>query len=347
MNQQSVVQSSSRRIGTAICFFIYALLELICGMYYEDLVYVIAAIGVGIFVLFPKRNVLPSIFLLVMVLVEAYVSGRYLFYWGTVNAYLIEMLLQVLGLTVLAVISFIAVKKTVGRVAYLPALLRIVETLWLLVGALFNVDTLVSHIRWGNFSSLFYDLTPILSSVVLAIAFLLYASVLTDTKAKKPALPGDGHFDMVVHILLLLLLGGIWQCIWICRTTKYLNICEDEKHRDPLVALLLCMFVPFYFIYWTYKSAQRIDKMAAAKGISSDIATLCLILAFFIGIVPPILMQSKLNAVCTAAAPVAPAASTANNASAAEEIKKYKDLLDAGAITEEEYEAKKKQLLGL
>ena len=38
-----------------------------------------------------------------------------------------------------------------------------------------------------------------------------------------------------------------------------------------------------------------------------------------------------------------------NNAtvSTADEILKYKNLLDAGAITQEEYEAKKKQLLGL
>ena len=33
--------------------------------------------------------------------------------------------------------------------------------------------------------------------------------------------------------------------------------------------------------------------------------------------------------------------------SPADEILKYKNLLDAGAITQEEYEAKKKQLLGL
>ncbi len=31
----------------------------------------------------------------------------------------------------------------------------------------------------------------------------------------------------------------------------------------------------------------------------------------------------------------------------ADEIKKYKELLDIGAITQEEYDAKKKQLLGL
>ena len=33
--------------------------------------------------------------------------------------------------------------------------------------------------------------------------------------------------------------------------------------------------------------------------------------------------------------------------SAAEEIKKFKELLDAGIITEEEFAAKKRQLLGL
>ena len=38
---------------------------------------------------------------------------------------------------------------------------------------------------------------------------------------------------------------------------------------------------------------------------------------------------------------------TSNTPSAADEIKKYKELLDMGAITQEEFEAKKKQLLGL
>ena len=33
--------------------------------------------------------------------------------------------------------------------------------------------------------------------------------------------------------------------------------------------------------------------------------------------------------------------------SSADELKKYKDLLDSGAITQEEFDAKKKQLLGL
>ena len=35
------------------------------------------------------------------------------------------------------------------------------------------------------------------------------------------------------------------------------------------------------------------------------------------------------------------------NAGNADELKKYKDLLDSGVISQEEFDAKKKQLLGL
>ena len=38
---------------------------------------------------------------------------------------------------------------------------------------------------------------------------------------------------------------------------------------------------------------------------------------------------------------------TTSKTSNADELKKYKDLLDSGVITQEEFEAKKKQLLGL
>ena len=37
----------------------------------------------------------------------------------------------------------------------------------------------------------------------------------------------------------------------------------------------------------------------------------------------------------------------ANNTSVADELKKFKDLLDAGVITQEEFDAKKNQLLGI
>jgi hypothetical protein len=53
-------------------------------------------------------------------------------------------------------------------------------------------------------------------------------------------------------------------------------------------------------------------------------------------------------AAAPATAPVAaaPSAPPANQGSA-DELKKFKDLLDSGAITQEEYDAKKKQIMGL
>ena len=54
------------------------------------------------------------------------------------------------------------------------------------------------------------------------------------------------------------------------------------------------------------------------------------------------LIQSKIDARKGAATPAAAPA-----ASGADEIMKYKQMLDAGIITQEEFDAKKKQLLGL
>ena len=134
--------------------------------------------------------------------------------------------------------------------------------------------------------------------------------------------------------------------------TGYTNAAENEEYRDPTKKLLLCLFVPFYIIFWTYKTAQRVDKMAAAKGISSDMATLCLIFAIFVPIIPPILLQDKMNNIAMAndtQSISAPKVETVNGATIgiADELKKYKELLDGGVITQEEFDAKKKQLLGL
>ena len=71
-------------------------------------------------------------------------------------------------------------------------------------------------------------------------------------------------------------------------------------------------------------------------------------------------MQDKLNAIvaptAAPAAPVAPAASVApapapaapaSVSEAADDLLKLKELLDADILTQEEFDAKKKQLLGL
>ncbi|MBQ5990917.1 MAG: SHOCT domain-containing protein [Clostridia bacterium] len=112
------------------------------------------------------------------------------------------------------------------------------------------------------------------------------------------------------------------------------------------------MFVPFYIIYWTYKTALRIDKIAKSRGIASDIATPCLVLAIFVSFVPPIIMQDKINAIAlNEGVPQEAPEKAPEEASAPvdvpEALEKYKRLLDSGVITQEEFDAKKKQLLDL
>lgn len=159
------------------------------------------------------------------------------------------------------------------------------------------------------------------------------------------SIPVSAYCKMSKHVLLLIFTFGIWYLIWIYRTTDYLNVVSEEKKRDPLKKLLLCIFIPFYAIYWTYKSAQRIDILSRRGGIASDCTMLCLIMAIFIPIAAPIIMQDKINNI---------AMSNQNNrilqnmdVNIANELKIYKELLDNGTITQKEFEEKKKNLLNI
>ena len=160
--------------------------------------------------------------------------------------------------------------------------------------------------------------------------------------------------SMGKHVCLLLFTFGVWRYIWIYKATKYTNLAKGEEERNPTNKLLLCLFVPFYSIYWTYKTAQRIDKLAKEKQVTSELSTVCLILSIFVPFIPPILMQDKINQIITASPKKQIEQSNdyqntqiKSDISNAEAIAKFKELLDSGAITQEEFDAKKKQLLGL
>lgn len=112
------------------------------------------------------------------------------------------------------------------------------------------------------------------------------------------AVYGGAYCSLGKHIVLCLFTFGIWPLIWIHRTTKFLNCAPDAAYYDPTKKLLLCMFIPFYQIYWYYKHGQRIDALSKEKGLNnSDMATVCLVLGIFIPIVATILMQDRINSI--------------------------------------------------
>ena len=252
---------------------------------------------------------------------------------------------------------------------YLPQLREQVKKFWFVPPAVVALAEVLSigGVLFVPFLSLFVAFLRLLvtcAGTFLAAMWVAYpeglpqqtvsASAETGSTTTTPA--PEVYCGLVKHILLLLFTCGIWLYIWIYRVTGYTNNVQGEENRNPTNKLLLCLFVPFYVIYWMYKTAQRLDKMAAAKNIPSDLSTLCLILAIFVPIIPPILMQDKLNDIVTgrvapaapAAAPApSPAAAPASVSEAADDLMKLKELLDAGILTQEEFDAKKKQLLGL
>ena len=132
---------------------------------------------------------------------------------------------------------------------------------------------------------------PIISAILITLFVNIFDHSQNSPKTSKPGI----YCNLFVHILLLLFTFGIWHLVWIYRVTQYLNCDQDEEYRNPTIQLLLCMFIPFYSIYWTYKSAQRIEKLQNSLGVIWNFAVLCLILEILIPIIPPILMQDKIN----------------------------------------------------
>ena len=104
----------------------------------------------------------------------------------------------------------------------------------------------------------------------------------------------DAKLDMMQHILLTLFTGGFWQLLWIYKTTAALNRVPGEEDRSPLKEFLLSL-IPYYWVYWAYKSAQRIDALARMRGLESNVVVLDLLMSLLLGSVGPILMQEQIN----------------------------------------------------
>lgn len=325
----------------------------------ESLLYLLVYVCFTVCLLLRKRNiVIPA-----AAAVWAFLEIKYFFWRGmNIGGFDLGGTVKMILVVVFCVILFLNVWEK-GRAAwFIPGVIAAVNAVGWLVAAPGQISIVMQYGDPGILPviGLIYIFDPLLlaAGVWLAGRWFAYPNGAPQKNYGGQAVPyGDGYKDMLPHILLLLCTCGIYYLIWIYRATAYLNRVEDEEYRNPTSKLLLCMFVPFYIIYWTYKSAQRVDKLAWSKGLQSDLSSLCLILAIFVGIIPPMLMQDKINsivAVDSGAEPAPVSAQTYGAApvrnsglGAAEELKAYKELLDQGVITQEEFDAKKKKLLNL
>ncbi len=145
------------------------------------------------------------------------------------------------------------------------------------------------------------DLVPlIMIGVIYAIAFIFVALPLFSER-KKTAEQAEfkGYMYLTAHLLLYLLTFGVWQLVWVYRTTKNMNEFTGDNRMSPSANVVLSLFMPFYTIYWSYKMSLRVDEYAKQHNIRSTISSSCLIFAPIFDIVAALLIQNKINeAVC-------------------------------------------------
>ena len=332
------------------------------------LVSYIPPIVLGIFLLLKKGNWATTICLGLMALHRIYGGINYLYLQNELfapdfSSYYVGLAVasffSALAYGFLTVLSFFSHQKggaLIKKLWFLPAILILGNPISSIVGYLLN-DTLTIGFGFLGFTGQMI-LLPLLYVSFMICAGLAFKSTCPEdeevpdgSKQKQ-----EGYYDLVQHALLLLFTFGIWELIWIYRTTKFLNNAPDQEERNPTTKLLLCMFVPFYYVYWIYRSCKILDAWGKEKQDDEEITLIAFILSFFVRIVSLILMQNKLNRLCTMEKKGAPDSDTEggdrspqakNDGDRTEEIRNYKALLDDGIITEEEFEAKKKQLLGL
>jgi len=176
---------------------------------------------------------------------------------------------------------------------------RIVKSGFHLSSDFYSKEPFYCPTDFRNFLANVIALIPLFVALFTMALWISPAPKAERTVSAENAPKSEFYISIATHICLLLFTCGIWLLIWIHKATRFSNLVTDEQPSNPTTKLLLCMFVPFYQIYWTYKTAQRIDKLAKQYAVHSELGTACLLLAIFVPFIPPILMQDKINQIAT------------------------------------------------
>ena len=205
---------------------------------------------------------------------------------------------------VLVAVGYIIAKKNNAK-TYLISIvsIRILAFAFVLVSSYLNYT---EHFN----SNLFGEILSVISMtswawitlfINIAVAVLIYRKANPKPTYEVPenAYPqnSDMYVGMVKHILLTLFTLGIYDCYWVYKTTENLNIGGVNEIQSGTKKLLLCIFVPFYRIYWFYAQSKRLENLMREDDVNiSDFAVVTLILAIFVPIVAAsAFLQMKIN----------------------------------------------------
>ena len=103
------------------------------------------------------------------------------------------------------------------------------------------------------------------------------------------------YYPVLRHTVLSAFSFGIWNLIWIYKMTKATNGTGRFEYRYPIKALLCCMFVPFYHIYWVYSTTKRVESLLEQKRIFVNDSSINVAFAWFAPLVAQVNIQERMN----------------------------------------------------
>ena len=125
--------------------------------------------------------------------------------------------------------------------------------------------------------------------------FILYGAIMVCMSLLLVPLTFTEYNGIGKYLFLTIITCGIWNLIWTYKVTKNLNKVSSAASRKPIVELLLCMFLPFYYIYWIFKTAEGVEAYGTTVGKKYNLNILCLAISFVCPLFSTILIQDKIN----------------------------------------------------
>ena len=128
----------------------------------------------------------------------------------------------------------------------------------------------------------------------------------------------------------------------LCAVMCIISIISKSKHKDGkahgAVAILLFIYTMFFFCFFNSSDYNcKIIETDFPIGLFAGLLFAVIVVAF----------AKRSSLIADSKESQQTVVNNIQETTNADELKKYKDLLDNGAITQEEFDAKKKELLGL
>ena len=142
-------------------------------------------------------------------------------------------------------------------------------------------------LEYSYFNGWFWGLL----AIFLRACFYALSTLSLVLKSSK----ASSHFMSIpAHLVASLFTFGVWELSWIYRRTSFLNRLSVQQ-RSAKKELFLCMFLPFYYFYWMYKSAKIVDCYTKGHENPTKLSVLCLLLCFLPCPLASTILQDHIN----------------------------------------------------